>query len=512
MRARITFAFALATIVGGAQADTVAVDVDSLYVTGAAPIGKAAYAALPKLKRHRAWLPKKVDLTSLFPEPGAQGAQQDCTAWASTYAARSYLTGTALGHRLDPLEALSPAYVYNRLRPAGTPCWGTMQLVDVLNLLKTEGTVPMAEFPDNMLKCKEPASPDLRPRAATFRIDDWRAVDREVPNDWRTPLILDDVKGSLARGVPVVFAMPVDHAFKALKPGETYRSAAPQGHDWHAMALIGYDEDRQAFRLINSWGKNWADGGYTWIDYTTFRALAGEAYALEASFAKSARPMRTAREEMEADLAGFQCGNVQQSTVDGHPVLTGFGGVKTSLDTLRAAALAASPDTRFQVAYHPWPQCEAETTLTQALHAGGVTLDVQSDSGGARPGDPVAMHGGEKFGIAASTTADRPWLSIVYLQADGSAVQLYSGQPGAAPNGARTVVLGTSGPTATRFEVAPPFGNEILIALASKEPLFGDQLNGAATERQFLTGLRARLLAVPQGNVSAAVVRLNTAG
>ncbi len=487
-------------------------DFDPAHMTGAEPISPADYAKLPKLGHHRAWLPKTVDLSTDYPEPGTQGAQPNCVAWATTYAARSYLLGKDIGRRPTFAESLSPAYVYNRLRPPGTVCWGTLKMVDALDMLKTEGTVPLGDFPDDMLKCKIPAAPELKVKAANYRIDDWRAINRVSPDDWRTPLVLDDVKGALSRGVPVVFAMPTGFDFSNFKGGTVYDVPAATGRFYHAMAVVGYDEDKQAFRVINSWGPRWGDGGYAWISYGTFQRLAGEAYALEAPAAPPTGPAPSPKQQLDTQLATFQCGSVALGQDRGKPVVTGFGGVQSSLDALRKAALAAAPDTVWQVAYHPWPQCEAETTLAQPLRAGGVTLAVESDAGQPRAGDPVAMHAGDKFGVAASTTPDKPYLSIVYLQADGSAVELYRGEPAPGADGKRAVVLGTGGPKAMRFEVASPYGDEILIALASAQPLFGVELRTYATERQFLTALRAHLLAAPRGGVSAAVLRLKTAG
>lgn len=485
------------------------------FPTGAAPVDHAVYDALPKVQRHRAWIPKSVDLAADFPPPGSQNSLPDCVAWASTYAARSYLYGKAVGHRPTAEEAMSPAYIYNRLRPPGSTCWGTGSalLVDALNLLKTEGTVSMTAFPDNILKCNVPAPDTLKTDAAKYRIEDYRTIDHATHGDWRTPLVLDDIKGALARGVPVVFMMPVGFDFDNFKGGKIYSNTLTKdtaGHNYHAMALVGYDEDKQALHLINSWGARWADGGYGWLSYDTFERLATEAYALEAPSAQPATPPVSPQEALASQLATFQCGSVALRSQDGHPVVEGFGGVKASLDELRKTALAASPDTRWRVAYHPWPQCEAETTLAQPLQAGDVTLAATTDAGAARSGDPVLMNAGDKFGIVAATTADKPYLSVIYLQADGSAVELYRGQPTPDATGKRQIVLGTSGPAQMRFAVGPPYGDEVLIAIASARPLFGSELETYATERQFLTALRAHLIAAPRGAVAAQLLRLRT--
>lgn len=35
----------------------------------------------------------------------------------------------------------------------------------------------------------------------------------------------------------------------------------------HEMVIVGYDDARQCYRVRNSWGTSWGDGGYAWIPY-----------------------------------------------------------------------------------------------------------------------------------------------------------------------------------------------------------------------------------------------------
>lgn len=44
------------------------------------------------------------------------------------------------------------------------------------------------------------------------------------------------------------------------KPGNDY-------HGDHAMLMVGYDDSKQAFRVKNSWGSDWNEGGYVWMSY-----------------------------------------------------------------------------------------------------------------------------------------------------------------------------------------------------------------------------------------------------
>ena len=41
-------------------------------------------------------------------------------------------------------------------------------------------------------------------------------------------------------------------------------------HAYHAMALSGYDDSKNAFRVRNSWGEEWGDNGSIWVDYEFF--------------------------------------------------------------------------------------------------------------------------------------------------------------------------------------------------------------------------------------------------
>lgn len=485
---------------------------DALFMTGAEPVSPEDYAKLPKQGRFRAYLPKQVDLSAAYPPPGSQGPQPNCVAWATTYAARTFLNFRDKNVQPDePADQMSPAYVYNRLRPAGSPCTGTISIVAALTLLKNEGAVTMADFPDDMTRCAIPAADALKVKASSYRLLDWRAVDREVKDDWRTPIILDDVKGALARGAPVIFAMPAPADFKAFRGDGVYRRAEKPGKaNYHALAIVGYDEDRQALRVMNSWGPIWGDKGYAWIDYDTFRLLTGEAYSLEAPVATATPgtppPAPVSPAQMLAQQAAVMpCGTV---SVRGKTV-TGFSGDLNAISALREAAKKADPALAFSVRHLPWPQCEAALTLATPLTRDGTTIAMLTQDGKDRDGDPVVMTENEIFGVSATTTAARPYISIIYLQADGSAVELHRGHPEPDRKGVRRVTIGLS-ETAQRYQVAPPFGPEMIVALSSAKPLFGDDEVVEGTERQFLTRLRAKLTARQGDGLSAAFVRLQT--
>ena len=37
----------------------------------------------------------------------------------------------------------------------------------------------------------------------------------------------------------------------------------------HAMVIIGYDDTKQSWLVLNSWGANWGNNGTIWLKYDT---------------------------------------------------------------------------------------------------------------------------------------------------------------------------------------------------------------------------------------------------
>ena len=46
------------------------------------------------------------------------------------------------------------------------------------------------------------------------------------------------------------------------------KNALDQGG--HAVIVCGYDDEKQLFRIMNSWGESYADNGFVWITYDAF--------------------------------------------------------------------------------------------------------------------------------------------------------------------------------------------------------------------------------------------------
>lgn len=70
------------------------------------------------------------------------------------------------------------------------------------------------------------------------------------------------VRKALTDGFPVFFGMDVDAEYMDGRFG-TYQGVN-QVRGGHAQVIVGYRDSR--FLVCNSWGRDWADGGFAWID------------------------------------------------------------------------------------------------------------------------------------------------------------------------------------------------------------------------------------------------------
>lgn len=92
---------------------------------------------------------------------------------------------------------------------------------------------------------------------------------------WYEVKNLKQLRKALVSGYPVVSAL--DWAFKYYD--EHYVLNEPTNKDidasnGHAIVVVGYDDLSELIEIRNSWSALWADSGYGYIRYSTFKRLA----------------------------------------------------------------------------------------------------------------------------------------------------------------------------------------------------------------------------------------------
>ena len=225
-------------------------------------------------------LPTRADLRTYAPEILHQGRQGSCSGWASAYGARTISYAQATGQSPDRV-AFSPSFLYNQI--ALPRCQGAL-LTDAMAAMQQIGSLPFKDFGYTDRTCSiEPDYGD-RQAAAQYRI---KGYNRLTMGAYNYKPDLEGIKQHLAQGAPVVIGMMVGQSFQYNMMGKevwtpTRNDYNGYGLGGHAMALVGYDDRKHggAFEVMNSWGKQWGNGGYAWVRYQDFNHFVKEAYGL----------------------------------------------------------------------------------------------------------------------------------------------------------------------------------------------------------------------------------------
>ncbi len=473
----------------------------------------AEYEAADRRPIHRAFLPEAVDLSDRFPRPGDQGGQGSCVGWAVGYAARSYYARSREGGPVDAAGVVSPAYIYNSIRDPRGDCDAGSSISDALKLLQ-RGAVSLADYPYSERSCDRPPAA-VASRATRFRISGY--------GRFRDHRRLDDVKAELAKGNPVIFGARYSASFHKLRGEAVYRGGGAEDDGGHATTLVGYDDRRQAFKLINSWGTGWGQGGFGWIDYGTWAQRTKYAYVMDLDGDPAPAPKPPPRPappppapptvavvpppapappppvaRADPPLEGYACADLALKRQGDKRTISGFVGSEADLARLRAAA---GQDIALDVRVHAWPQCEVLLTFKSArLAPGGPQVALRGGKTTLAEGDPLVIE------VAAP---DYPaYVYVSYIQANGEVAHLQQPRgPVPSPMAAkRRLVFGDGADGGPRFSVAPPLGEEMIIVLSAASPLFEEPRPQNETERDYLTAFRKALLYRPDAAAEARVI------
>jgi len=111
----------------------------------------------------------------------------------------------------------------------------------------------------------------LNALADDFRAETYLKLDK---GDSSKKTIMVNIKKMIRRNYPIVFGFTVYKNTINSKTGEiSYPHGIKKVRGGHAVVIIGFDDTRiiggnkGAFKIRNSWGKNWGDNGYGWLPY-----------------------------------------------------------------------------------------------------------------------------------------------------------------------------------------------------------------------------------------------------
>ncbi|MCR3760004.1 C39 family peptidase [Clostridium felsineum] len=216
-----------------------------------------------------------VDLSANFPTVKDQGSLGSCVTFASTYA-KSYEENQKRNWGVKTLNHFfSPSYIYSQIHADDSADGGGSQFSDAFNLLVDQGDTTITDMPYDGDDYGYETTPTTlqRRHAAQYKATDWQQLDS---GDYT------EIKDELAQGNPVVIGIDVYPDFDNISASNPiFDRISGTNRGGHALCVVGYDDSKQAVKIINSWGTNWGLNGYGWISYKVLQQENSDAYVLQ---------------------------------------------------------------------------------------------------------------------------------------------------------------------------------------------------------------------------------------
>ena len=227
-------------------------------------------------------LPEAVNLKHYAPVPGDQGQFGTCVAWATTYAAMTTCESIMEGRNSQydsSSEVFSPYYLYRYCNPSDYTGKG-MSISTAVEVLKTHGVPKRIGTEKGMLFNNFNIT--MYNDTELYRIGNYTALFNDNSyypyNETYTEesFKIQKIKKSISEKKPVVISFFNYGTQSFYSAGTDWYADNPSPGGGHAMVIIGYDDNHRnpvdrgygAFLFQNSWGTDWGNGGYTWVNYS----------------------------------------------------------------------------------------------------------------------------------------------------------------------------------------------------------------------------------------------------
>ncbi|WP_435261684.1 C1 family peptidase [Tenacibaculum sp. nBUS_03] len=219
-------------------------------------------------------LPSSVDLSTNIPPVRSQGYQSSCVSWATTYYLKSYQEKIQHNYHYSSYkDVMSPSFVYNQTKEDSN-CFSGSSIQNALEFLKTQGTVSWEEFPYSDISCSSLPTNKQLTLAKKNKIKEYYYVNVPDTITKKNYTLINLVKTLLYQKQPIVISMDFKNLDFENQNGQyitnTYSKYPIEGLCGHAILIVGYDDKMNAFNIVNSWGTNWGNQGYCWVNYNFF--------------------------------------------------------------------------------------------------------------------------------------------------------------------------------------------------------------------------------------------------
>ena len=215
--------------------------------------------------------------------PFNQGDQGSCASCASAMA-KSIVDHIQLSAPYpDNGIIYSPSYLYDQAMTYPGACLLGSEIYKNLDILKNEGICKLSDMPYSDAVCSLLPNSNQNSLAMIHKIDHYFRI---------TPIDRNTIKQFINAGLPVIVGFQCDlphwknsppFYFNSTNINEVWKTfGTPMGSS-HATVLYGWDDSKNAFRMLNQWGKDFGDNGSIWVDYNLVETASvfSEAYIIQ---------------------------------------------------------------------------------------------------------------------------------------------------------------------------------------------------------------------------------------
>lgn len=210
-------------------------------------------------------LDEPIDFRAESPPVINQASTSSCVG--QSFKAAFEIKESLMGLPHEPLSALQPYYHSRRMtQPSGPLFDGGTYIRMCARAVRKLGMAPEKQWPFTNLFRRVGRRPPPRVDMAGFLRSGCEFFRISAIGDAKIRAIID----ALMEGDPIVFGTRVSDDFMRNDGSNVIRM--PQAGDrivgGHAMVIVGCRFHEQRFQILvrNSWGPDWREGGYAWLD------------------------------------------------------------------------------------------------------------------------------------------------------------------------------------------------------------------------------------------------------
>jgi hypothetical protein len=200
-----------------------------------------------------------------------QGSEGSCLPMTVGYYSLSaevyYKTGA--GSYSYSTNIFSPEYLYNNIKPASY-CSGGTAMIENYNYLVNNGIVLFSEAPYSWSNgCDTIVSSAPKQKISSYQFI--------APSDRAA------MKQAIYDKHPLGFVFTADRDWYYGDGSANYVWKGPYSteiYGGHGTTVVGWDDSKNAWLTINSFGPTWGDNGYRWIDYDWFAYITSRCYKI----------------------------------------------------------------------------------------------------------------------------------------------------------------------------------------------------------------------------------------